>query len=98
MGLSLSEFEALTPAQFIYAWSGWAALQRDHSRHQWEIARWQTWTLTCIQIDRKDRRPITQMFPFPWDEPLKEESQEPPLTLEQRRQRVNDILKCIKQL
>ena len=80
MGLSLSEFEALTPAQFIYAWSGWAALQRDHSRHQWEIARWQTWTLTCIQLDRK------------------EESQEPPLTLEQRRQRVNDILKCIKQL
>ena len=50
MGLSLSEFEALTPAQFIYAWSGWAALQRDHSRHQWEIARWQTWTLTCILL------------------------------------------------
>ena len=98
MGLSLSEFEALTPAQFIYAWSGWAALQRDHSRHQWEIARWQTWTLTCIQLDRKDRRPICEMFPMPWDKPDKSESDATELTHEQRRQRVNDILQCIKHL
>lgn len=98
MGLSPSEFDALTPAQFIYSWSGWCALQRDRSRHQWEIARWQTWTLTCIQLDRKDRRPITEMFPMPWDKPDKSESEAPELTLEQRRQRVNDILQCIKHL
>lgn len=93
MGLPVQTFELLTPAEFIYAWLGWLKAQRDRIRHEWELTRWQTWILTSIQLDRKDRKPLEQMFPMPWDDAPKEP--EEPMSLSERQKRVKEILQCI---
>lgn len=93
MGLSVQTFESLTPAEFIYAWLGWLKQQRDRVIHEWELTRWQTWVLTSIQLERKDRKPLEQMFPMPWDSA--EKMPEEPLSLSERQKRVKEILQCI---
>lgn len=100
MGLPPEEFDRLTPAQFIYAYLGWRKLQQDKVRHDWELCRYQTWVLTSIQLDRKDRLPLQQMFPMPWDGSAtrgndKENSSEKvnELTMEERLARVREMLK-----
>ena len=67
MGLVPEAFERMTPAEFIYAWLGWAKREGDRQRQAWERERWAVWVTTCIQLDRKDRRPMTEMFPLPWE-------------------------------
>lgn len=70
---------------------GWSQREILLQRQQWERTRWQTWVLTSIQLDKKDRKPMDEMFPLPWD---KEDvsSQTPQMSLEERRQRAMSML------
>lgn len=89
MGIAPESFYTLTPAEFVYAWVGYADKVQTEFRQSWERERWQTWVLTSIQLDRKDRRAMCEMFPLPWEnapEPTAE------LTMQQRIERVNKIL------
>lgn len=89
MGLRPDDFNALTPAEFIYAWIGWSELEQNRIKQAWERERWSVWVATCTQLDKKDRQPMTQMFPLPWEKvtTLPQE-----LTMDERKKRVNDIL------
>ena len=93
MGMSPLDFEILTPAEFIYAWAGWMKLEKDRIIHSWETTRWQTWVLTSIQLDRKDRKLLEDMFPMPWDN--KSPSPTRDLSIEERKERVNKIMQCV---
>ena len=86
-------FYALTPAEFIYAWVGWIEHQESLLKQQWELERWSVWITTSIQLDRKNRLPLSQMFPLPWDTPT---TQTQELTMEERRLRTQQILKSIR--
>lgn len=89
MGLRPDDFNTLTPAEFIYVWFGWSDQQQSLNKQAWERERWAVWITTCIQLDKKDRQPMTQMFPLPWEEV----SDIPPeLTMEERKERINQIL------
>ncbi|MFR9495576.1 MAG: hypothetical protein SNG81_04290 [Rikenellaceae bacterium] len=90
MGISAEEFNALTPAEFIYAWMGWNAHQTSLSKQSWERERWAVWVATCIQLDKKDRADMTEMFPLPWECQAAHAINE--LTMTERRERVNKIL------
>lgn len=93
MRLAPEAFERMTPAEFIYAWLGWSALEESRLRQAWERERWTVWVTTCIQLDRKDRLPMREMFPLPW-----EESHEPrqELTPEERKKRIEEMKACIR--
>lgn len=93
MGLSPEAFERLTPAEFIYAWLGWAKREDDRLRRAWERERWAVWVATCIQLDRKDRRPMTEMFPLPWERTA---VSRPEPTLEERKERITEMKRCIR--
>lgn len=89
MGLCPDDFNALTPAELIYVWLGWSDLEQSRNKQAWERERWAVWITTCIQLDKKDRLPMRQMFPLPWEENL-DVPQE--LTMEERKDRINQIL------
>lgn len=89
MGLGPDDFNALTPSEFIYAWIGWSELEHSRIRQAWERERWAVWIATCMQLEKKDRLPMTRMFPLPWED-VATESQV--LTMEERKQRINRIL------
>ena len=89
MGLRPDDFNALTPAEFIYVWFGWSDLEQNRNKQAWERERWAVWITTCIQLDKKNRLPMRQMFPLPWEENL-DVPQE--LTMEERKDRINQIL------
>ncbi len=91
MGLRPEVFEGMTPAEFTYAWLGWAKRERDREQQAWERERWSVWVLTSIQLERKDRRPMTQMFPMPWDRPAAAKD----ITIEERQKRINQMMQCI---
>lgn len=100
MGMRPDDFGDLTPAEFFYAYAGWATQQRARQKQQWEQLRWQTWVLTCIQLEKKDRREMTEMFPLPWEmsqdaKPLDTRTSAE-LTDEERQERVNELLQCVK--
>lgn len=84
------DFERLTPAEFIYAWLGWSEHDQERQRQAWERERWAVWVLTSIQLDRKERRPMTEMFPLPWEMTTTQTSE--PLTMQERRERIRQIL------
>lgn len=90
MGMSPETFQRITPAEFIYSWLGWSELERSRVQQAWERERWAVWVLTSIQMDRKDRQPMTQMFPLPW-EAIPAKTTE--LTMEERIERVKLIMK-----
>ena len=90
MGIAPDVFDAMTPAEFVYAWTGWVEMRENDMRRAWERERWAVWILTSIQLDRKDRLPATQMFPLPWEAP--ETSPQAELTMEERRERVKKLL------
>ena len=95
MGMRPDDFNDLTPAEFFYAWLGWAKAERDRQKQAWEQIRWQTWVLTCIQLDKKDRKEMVEMFPLPWEKaPAVKPSGE--LTPEERKKRVDELMKCVK--
>ena len=96
MGIRPCDFEDMTFAEYCWTAYGWTRMQRQKQKQEWEIGRWQTWVLTSIQLEKKDRKPMTEMFPLPWD---KDNVPAPPpqLTLEQRRQRALDMLNQSKQ-
>ena len=94
MGMCPEDFKSITPAEFVYAWYGWSGLQQDQLKQSWERERWSVWITTCIQLDKKDRLSMTDMFPLPWEESQTLLSQE--LTMEERRERVKQIKECIK--
>ena len=109
MGLRPDDFNDLTPAEFFYAWAGWAKANRDAQRQEWERnrdaqrqewerTRWQTWVLTCIQMEKKDRKEMTQMFPLPWEKASapKRVKSSAELTPEERQKRVDELMKCVK--
>ena len=96
MGMRPDDFNDLTPAEFFYAWAGWAKANIDRQKQEWERTRWQTWVLTCIQLEKKDRKEMVEMFPLPWETPP------PPkiipsaeLSDEERNERVNEMMKCV---
>lgn len=93
MRLSPEAFEGMTPAEFIYAWLGWSSLEVSRTRQAWERERWAVWVATCIQLDRKDRLPMREMFPLPWEE-LHERC--PQLTLKERKKRIDEMKACIR--
>ncbi len=93
MGLRPCDFEQLTPAEFIYTWLGWQGQQENLLRQAWERERWAVWILTSIQMERKDRQPMTQMFPLPWEN---QPSEPVELSMAERVERVNNILKTIE--
>ena len=83
----------MTPAEFFYAWVGWSKGEIEHQQQPWERTRWEAWVLTSVQLDRKDRKPMQEMFPLPWDKaslPTRE------LSIQERTQRVNELMQCIK--
>lgn len=84
------DFEALTPAEFIYAWLGWSERKQNRQRQAWERERWAVWVLTSIQLDRKERRAMTEMFPLSWEAESAQTST--PLTMQERRERIRQIL------
>ena len=95
MGMCPEDFKSLTPAEFVYAWYGWSGLQQDQLKQSWERERWSVWITTCIQLDKKDRLSMTDMFPLPWD-CVAAGANNKELTMEERKERINEILKCIK--
>ena len=97
MGLRPDDFVDLTPAEFFYAWAGWAKANIDRQKQEWERTRWQTWVLTCIQMDKKDRKEMVQMFPLPWEKaPAPKVKPSAELSPEERQERVNDLMQCVK--
>ena len=88
------DFDDITPARFIYAWLGWMEREESRMRQAWERERWAIWILTSIQMERKDRQPMTQMFPLPWEAAIVAEPVE--LSMAERVRRVNKILKVIE--
>lgn len=81
----------MTPAEFYYAYLGWADLEQSRLKQAWERDRWVAWVLTSIQIEKKDRCDMTTMYPLPWDCAAAEaDIQE--LTMDERRARVKKIL------
>ena len=98
MGLRPDDFGDLTPAEFFYVWAGWAKANIDRQKQEWERTRWQTWVLTCIQMDKKDRKEMVEMFPLPWEKasiskPIVSSAD---LTPEERQKRVDELMKCVK--
>ena len=89
MGMRPDDFNDLTPAEFIHAWLGWMELQEAGMRQAWERERWAVWILTTIQMERKDRLPMTQMFPLPW-EAIPAQSAD--LSMKERLERVKRIM------
>ena len=60
------DFEALTPAEFIYAWLGWSEREQSLQRQSWERERWAVWVLTSIQrtdIDAADHAGAPRTYP-----------------------------------
>ena len=94
MGLAPEAFERLTPAEFIYAWLGWAKREGDRQLQAWERERWAVWVATCIQLDCKDRRPMTEMFPLPWEGPTAPVKQDP--NMQERMERIEEMKRCIR--
>ncbi len=94
MGMRPDDFDDITPARFIYAWLGWMEREESRMRQAWERERWAVWILTSIQMERKDRQPMTQMFPLPWESAIVAEPVE--LSMAERVDRVNKILKVIE--
>ena len=94
MGLAPEAFERLTPAEFISAWLGWVKHEGDRQRQAWERERWAVWVATCIRLDRKDRRPMTEMFPLPWEGPTAPAKQKP--TMQERMERIEEMKRCIR--
>lgn len=92
MGITPETFYALTPAEFVYAWIGYADKIQTEFHQAWECTRWQAWVLTSIQLDRKDRRPMGEMFPLPWEALATPTENKKPLTMSERMERVNQIL------
>ena len=95
MGMRPQEFEQMTVAEFYYAWVGWSSRQVELQQQAWERTRWEAWVLTSIQLDKKDRKPMHEMFPLPWDSEPQVAKQEE-LTIEQRRERAKEMLQCTK--
>lgn len=93
MGMRPAEFELMTAAEFYYAWVGWSSRQVELQQQAWERTRWEAWVLTSIQLDKKDRKPMHEMYPLPWD---KADITPPDLSIEERRERVNEIMQCIE--
>ena len=85
--------EQMTVAEFYYAWVGWSSRQVELQQQAWERTRWEAWVLTSIQLEKKDRKPMCEMYPLPWD---KADITPPALSIEERRERVNEMLKCIE--
>jgi hypothetical protein len=94
MGMRPADFEAMTAAEFYYAWVGWSRREVEREQQAWERTRWEAWVLTSIQLDKKDRRPMLEMYPLPWDKPIATPSE---LSIDERRERVNEMLKCIEE-
>ena len=93
MGMRPADFEAMTAAEFYYAWVGWSRREVEREQQAWERTRWEAWVLTSIQLDKKDRKPMLEMYPLPWDKPIATTSE---LSIDERRERVNEMLKCIE--
>ena len=90
MGIRPSDFENLTPAEFIYAWIGWQNLENDRQKMAWERQRWAVWINTTVQLEPKDRKSMTEMFPLAWDEKHEEHRE---LTIAERRAIANKMIK-----
>lgn len=95
MGMRPGDFEQMSPPEFFYAWIGWQNRELSRERAAWERTRWEIWTLTCIQLEPKDRRPMMDMFPLPWESPAAGSNNQT-LSLEERQQRVQEILSQCK--
>ena len=95
MGLAPEAFAALTPAEFVYTWLGWIDGEQTKRRQEWERERWAVWVATCIQLDKKDRLPMTEMFPLPWETPS-QTLREP--TMDERKEQIKAMKACIKPL
>lgn len=93
MRLAPEAFEGMTPAEFVYTWLGWANLEQSRMQQAWERERWAVWVSTCIQLDKKDRLPMTEMFPLPWER-LQAVKKEP--TMQERMERIKEMKLCIK--
>ncbi len=85
------DFDLMTPAEFMYAYIAWSDLEQGHLKQAWERERWAVWIQTSIQLDRKDRQDMVQMFPLPWEVCVGAEPRKP-LTMQERKERVNQIL------
>lgn len=81
----------MTPAEFYYAYLGWADLEQSRLKQAWERERWVAWVLTSIQIEKKDRCDMTAMYPLPWEKGFIN-AEVKDLTMEERKARVNKIL------
>ena len=93
MGMRPADFEAMTAAEFYYAWVGWSRREVEREQQAWERTRWEAWVLTSIQLDKKDRKPMLEMYPLPWDKPIATTSE---LSIDERRERVNELMRCIE--
>jgi|GEM_PF-771735 hypothetical protein len=94
MGLRPCDFEALTVAEFYYAYMGFSAQHYQQIRDTWERIRWQTWVLTSIQLERKDRKSMTEMFPMPWDNTAAS-PKGAQISMKERQERIKRIMECV---
>lgn len=84
----------MTPSEFMYAYLGWSDLEQSRLKQSWERERWSVWIQTSIQLDKKDRLSMTDMFPLPWESSSMQKLED--LTMQERRERVKRILNTIK--
>lgn len=98
MGMSAHEFDVLTPAQFIYAQLGYLERLRQQELMMLRVQRWGAYAMLSPWFEKGNVKSMTELLPIPGDEIPKsiESSRAKELTLEQRKQRVSEILKEFK--
>ncbi len=79
LGLSLSDFSALTPAEFRAAADSWARQREADAEDAWE--RMRLLATVTIQPHIKKRLTPQQLLPLPWDKP-RDNRPHPPSTSE----------------
>lgn len=90
IGMSVDEFEAMSPAQFIMAWAGYASREARREKSEWERTRTATAMIVNVQIEEKHRLSPTMLWPLPWDVPEKRETET--ITIEERRERAAALI------
>lgn len=92
MGLAPSELYSLELVEFNAAYEGWLRLRRETMRDNWERTRWSTVRLAALQMTSTAN--IMELFPLPWDDECRATaSAEEEMTIEERRRRVEEIMR-----
>ena len=95
MGVTPGVFTDMTPAEFFYAWTGWAKMQTDRTRSAWERTRWSTYFTILPHIQKEDQPKVFDMLALPWDNKEKSSESRREMTMDERKAVVSEMLKCL---